>query len=176
MLFPKKQPEEIVKQASQAHFDLEQLAANMAKLKHSLMPTIKAIQEISGEHGEFVHYGATTQDIVDTGTILQLKEAHQIIRRDVLKVADALAVLAKEHKLTLIAGRSHGMQGLPTTFGFKMAVVLSEILRHIERLQQIEERAFAGNISGGVGTYASFGEQGIAIGLTCYGNFSTSST
>ncbi|MEK5232737.1 adenylosuccinate lyase [Lysinibacillus sp. FSL K6-0232] len=162
-VIPQEAAEEIVKQASQAHFDLEQLAANMAKLKHSLMPTIKAIQEISGEHGEFVHYGATTQDIVDTGTILQLKEAHQIIRRDVLKVADALAVLAKEHKLTLIAGRSHGMQGLPTTFGFKMAVVLSEILRHIERLQQIEERAFAGNISGGVGTYASFGEQGIAI-------------
>ncbi|WP_341299933.1 adenylosuccinate lyase [Lysinibacillus sp. FSL H8-0500] len=162
-VIPVEAAKEIVKQASQAHFDLEQLAANMAKLKHSLMPTINAIQEISGEHGEFVHYGATTQDIVDTGTILQLKEAHQIIQRDLRQVADALAILAKEHKLTLIAGRSHGMQGLPTTFGFKMAVVLSEILRHIERLQQIDERVFVGNISGGVGTYASFGEQGIAI-------------
>lgn len=162
-LIPAEAAYEIEKQTRNKTFDIHELAANMAKLKHSLMPTINAIQEVSGEHGEYVHYGPTTQDIVDTGTVLQLKEAHQIIKRDAIRVADELAILAKEHKLTLIAGRSHGIQGLPTTFGFKLAVVLSEVLRHIERLQELETRTFVGNVSGGVGTYASFGEKGIEI-------------
>ncbi len=162
-LIPKEAADEIEKQASQAQFDIEQLAANMAKLKHSLMPTINAIQEISGEHGEYVHFGATTQDIVDTGTVLQLKEANAIIKRDTIQVAHELAKLAEEHKYTLIAGRSHGIQGLPTTFGFKLSVVLSEVMRHIERLKELEKRTFTGNVSGGVGTYASFGEKGILI-------------
>lgn len=159
-------PAEAAQQIATAKTDdisIEELAANMAKVKHSLMPTISALQERSGEGGEFVHYGATTQDIVDTGTILQLKEAHQIIRAELIDVAFELAKLAKEHRLTLIAGRSHGMQGLPTTFGFKLSVVLSEVLRHLTRLDEVSERVFVGNISGAVGTYASFGPKGIEV-------------
>ena len=97
---------------------------------------------------------------MDTGTILQLKEAHQIIVSELKEVARELARLAKEYRSTPIAGRSHGMQGLPTTFGFKMAVVLSEVVRHLERLQEVESRIFTGVLNGAVGTYASFGPKG----------------
>lgn len=152
--------------ASVAKVDLvsiEELAAESAKLKHSLMSTINALQRLSGDAGEYVHYGLTTQDVVDTGTILQLKEAHQIISNELKDVARELARLAREHRATPMAGRSHGMQGLPTTFGFKMAVVLSEVVRHLERLKEIESRTFTGVLSGAVGTYASFGPKGPQI-------------
>ena len=162
-LIPQAAAETIASKAKSAYINLEALAASGAKLKHSLMPTINALQELSGADGEYVHYGATTQDIVDTGTMLQLKEAHQIFISELEGIARELARLAAEYRTTPMAGRSHGMQGLPTTFGFKMAVVLSETLRHLDRLKESEERVFVGGIAGAVGTYASFGEKGPAI-------------
>jgi adenylosuccinate lyase len=159
-VIPMKAAEKIAYVAKTELVDIEEIAAESARLKHSLMSTINALQELSGEDGEYVHYGATTQDIVDTGTILQLREAHQIIVSELKGVARELARLAKEHRSTPIAGRSHGMQGLPTTFGFKMAVVLSEVVRHLERLQEVESRIFTGVLVGAVGTYASFGPKG----------------
>lgn len=141
--------------------DLQAIADEVLKAKHSLMPTIRALQALCGpEAGEYVHFGATTQDIVDTGTMLQLKEAHAIIVRDLRAVARQLARLAREYRDTPIAGRSHGMQGLPTTFGFKIAVLLSEVLRHLDRLKEAEARVFTGVIGGAVGTYAAFGPLG----------------
>lgn len=162
-VIPMKAAQKIASVAKSELVNIEELAAESAKLKHSLMSTINALQKLSGEDGEYVHYGVTTQDVVDTGTILQLKEAHQIIVHEVKDVARELSRLAKEHRTTPIAGRSHGMQGLPTTFGFKMAVVLSEIVRHLERLKEVESRIFTGVLTGAVGTYASFGPKGPEI-------------
>lgn len=162
-VIPQAAAETIASKAKSAYINLDELAASGAKLKHSLMPTINALQELSGEDGEYVHFGATTQDIVDTGTMLQLKEAHEIFISELNEIARESARLAAAYRTTPMAGRSHGMQGLPTTFGFKMAVVLSEVLRHLDRLKEAEERVFVGGIAGAVGTYASFGEQGPAI-------------
>ena len=162
-LIPQTAAETIASKAKSDYINMEALAASGAKLKHSLMPTINALQELSGADGEYVHYGVTTQDIVDTSVMLQLKESHHIIVSELREVAKELARLAKEYRLIPMAGRSHGMQGLPTTFGFKMAVVLSETLRHLERLKEAEERVFVGVISGAVGTYASFGDKGPAV-------------
>lgn len=156
-VIPKEAAKAIAAHAKVDLFNIEEIAAEVLKVKHSLTPTINALQALGGE---YVHYGATTQDIVDTGTILQLKEAHKIILRELKDIVVELASLAKEYRSTPISGRSHGMQALPTTFGFKLAVVLSEVTRHIERLKQAEPRVFTGVLGGAVGTYASFGSKG----------------
>lgn len=160
-LIPQDAAEAIAKNAKVELLDVQTIADEVLVVKHSLVPTLKALQKLSGpEHGEWVHFGATTQDIVDTGMMLQLKEAHSLIVRDLRGVARELARLAKEYRDTPIAGRSHGMQGLPTTFGFKIAVILDEVIRHLDRLREAEPRVFTGVLGGGVGTHASFGPLG----------------
>lgn len=160
-LIPDEAAKAIAEVAKVENMDISAIAAEVLKVKHSLVPTIKSVQKLAGaEHGEWVHYGATTQDIVDTGFMLQLKAAHAIIVRDTKAVARELARLAETYKTTPIAGRSHGMQGLPTTFGFKIAVVLDEVIRHLDRLKEVEARVFTGVLGGGVGTHASFGPKG----------------
>jgi adenylosuccinate lyase len=160
-IIPAEAAETIARHAKAELMNVRELAQEGLKMKHSLMSMIKKLQQLCGpEHGEWVHYGATTQDIVDTGMMLQLKAAHGIIVRDLRAVARELARLAREHRETPMAGRSHGIQGLPTTFGFKMAVLLDEVIRHLNRLREAESRVFAGVLGGGVGTYASFGPLG----------------
>ncbi len=159
-VIPEKAGSTIKNAAKIENFDIETIAKESAKLKHSLMATVNHLQSLSGEYGEYVHYGVTTQDVTDTGTILQLKEANEMIRRDTKKVAELLIGLASKYKDTPMPGRTHGMQGLPTTFGFKLAVVLSEFERHLERLKAAETRIFTGVLAGGVGTYAALGNIG----------------
>lgn len=159
-IIPEKAGKAIQQAAKIENFEIDKIAEEAARLKHSLMATVNHLQSLSGENGEYVHYGVTTQDVTDTGMILQLKEANNIIKRDVKKVAELLMGLAAQYKNTPMPGRTHGMQGLPTTFGFKMAVVLSEFERHLERLQSVENRIFTGVLAGGVGTYAALGSVG----------------
>ncbi|PPZ24442.1 adenylosuccinate lyase, partial [Escherichia coli] len=100
---------------------------------------------------------------VDTATVLQLKHSFDIVFRDTQLLAVELKRLSKKHQYTLMTGRTHGMQALPTTFGFKLAVWLDEFIRHLERLSEIKERVLVGNINGAIGTYASFGDKGPEI-------------
>jgi adenylosuccinate lyase len=152
---------EIIKHKTDASLlDVQEIAREVAHVKHSLMPTISAIQKQCGDAGEYVHYGVTTQDVVDTGTVLQLKEAFAVIYRDTKAVAQILRNMAKKYQHVPMVGRTHGMQALPTTFGFKLAVWLDEFIRHLTRLDEIRERVLVGNINGAIGTYASFGEKG----------------
>ncbi|MBN3215304.1 adenylosuccinate lyase [Pectobacterium polaris] len=153
----------IAENADASALNVEEIAKDAARMKHSLMPTIAAIQKQCGAAGEFIHYGVTTQDIVDTATVLQLKQSFDIVVRDTQLLAVELKRLAKKHQHTLMAGRTHGMQALPTTFGFKLAVWLDEFIRHLERLGEIKERVLVGNINGAICTYASFGEKGPEI-------------
>lgn len=159
-VIPETDAKKIAENAKADLFNIEEIAAEVARVKHSLTPTINALQALAGE---YVHYGVTTQDVVDTGTILQLKEAHKIILRELKDIIKELAGLAKKYRNTPMAGRSHGMQALPTTFGFKMSVVLSEAVRHYQRLTEVENRIFTGVLGGAIGTYASFGERGIEV-------------
>lgn len=159
-VIPADAAQKIAERADPAKFDLEIIAQEIARLKHSFMATINALQNQAGDAGEFVHYGPTTQDIVDTGTVLQLKEAFAIVERDAKLVAQELKIQAKKYQYTPMVGRTHGMQALPTTFGFKLAVWLDEFVRHLERLKEIKERVLVGNINGAICTYASFGEKG----------------
>ncbi|GAA5107325.1 adenylosuccinate lyase [Orbus sasakiae] len=159
-IIPKHIAETIMEKADADKLDIQDIAKAVAQAKHSLMPTINAIEKQVGEAGQYIHYGVTTQDIVDTGTVLQLKQAFDIVQRDTRLIALELKQLAKRYQYTPMVGRTHGMQALPTTFGFKLAVWLDEFVRHLTRLDEIKERVLVGNINGAIGTYSSFGVDG----------------
>lgn len=162
-VIPGDAAQEITRRARPEALSLQHIASQAAQMKHSFMPTLSALQEQCGDAGEYLHYGATTQDIVDTGTVLQLRESLVVIRRDARKVAGVLRQLAERHQHTVMTGRTHGMQALPTTFGFKVAVWLDEFLRHLTRIEEIAPRLLTGNISGAICTNAALGEQGPAV-------------
>jgi adenylosuccinate lyase len=125
--------------------------------KHDLMAMVKAITEKAGKAGKYVHLGATSNDIVDTATALQIKSALDLIEDDVDALILTLAKLAKKHRGTIMVARTHGQFAIPTTFGFKIAGYMMEMLRHKERLRETRKRAAIGKMSGAVGTGAAFG-------------------
>ncbi|WP_454675274.1 adenylosuccinate lyase [Achromobacter pestifer] len=159
-IIPAAAAKEIRAQAKVANIDIGQMSAEIRRIKHSLVPALKQLQARCGpDHGEWVHYGATTQDVVDTGVALQLKQAHAVILRDAVAVGQELSRLAQAHRDTPMAGRTHGVQALPITFGHKCAVWLDEMARHHDRLRECEARMLVGMVVGAVGSQASLGEQ-----------------
>ena len=132
---------------------IEAIKRDMDVTRHPIVPVIKELERhCPGDSGEYIHWGATTQDIMDTGMVLQLRQALSILTRDLGRVHQSLIDLAKEHRGTLMAGRTHGQQALPITFGYKVAVWAAEMGRHIERMEQCEPRLLVGQFSGGAGT------------------------
>ncbi len=159
-IIPRAAAEEIAANANAAEVDLEAIGAEIRKITHPLVPALRALQaRCKPELGEYVHFGPTTQDVLDTGTVLQMKDAHAIFLRDLKAIGKELYRLAETHRSTPMVGRTHGVQALPITFGHKCAVWLSEMGRHHERLRQCEPRVFVGMMVGAVGTQASYGPQ-----------------
>lgn len=143
---------------------MDGIAAGIRKIKHRLVPMLREVQKhCELAHGEWIHYGPTTQDVLDTATALQLLEAHAIISRDLGVVGRELYRLAQTHRDTLMAGRTHGVQALPITFGFKCAVWLRELARHQRRLKEAEDRVFVGSLVGAVGSMASLGDRAFEL-------------
>jgi adenylosuccinate lyase len=163
-IIPDAAGREIAAQARVENVDIEAIAAEIRRIKHPLVPALKALQaQCAPEHGEYVHFGPTTQDVLDTATVLQIRDAHGVYLRDMKAIGQALYRLAEAHKATPMVGRSHGVQALPITFGHKCAIWLSEMGRHYERLRQLEPRMFVGGMVGAVGTQASYGPQAGAL-------------
>jgi adenylosuccinate lyase len=159
-IIPRAAAQEIAAKAKVENVDVVAIAAEIRRIKHPLVPALKAVEKLCKDgHGEYIHFGPTTQDALDTGTMLQLKDAHAIYLRDMKAIGKALCRLAEEHKGTPMAGRSHGVQALPITFGHKVAIWLSEMGRNYERLRGLEARTFVGGMVGAVGTQASYGEK-----------------
>ena len=160
-IIPAEAAQEIAKNAHVDKVDVEAIGAGIRRIKHPLIPAVKAVQDLCrADLGEYIHFGPTTQDVLDTGTVLQIKAAHAIYLRDMKAIGKALAKLATDHKATPMAGRTHGVQALPITFGHKAAVWLSEMGRNYERMRELEKRVFVGGMVGAVGTQASFGPYG----------------
>ncbi|MCD6189145.1 MAG: adenylosuccinate lyase [Thermococcus sp.] len=134
-----------------------------AEIHHDIMAVVKALSEVCGEHGKYVHLGATSNDIIDTANALLIRESLEIVLKDLRELRSILKNLAKEHKYTVCIGRTHGQHAVPTTYGMKFAIWLDEIQRHIERIEEAKERILVGQMSGAVGTMASFGEKGLEI-------------
>jgi adenylosuccinate lyase len=157
-IIPKAAAQEIAAHAHVGEVDIEAIGAEIRRIKHPLVPALKALQQrCSGGHGEYIHFGPTTQDILDTGVVLQIRDAHAIYLRDMKAIGNTLYQLAEKHRATPMVGRSHGVQALPITFGHKAAVWLSEMGRNYQRMRELEPRLFVGAMVGAVGTQASFG-------------------
>lgn len=156
--------DEIEKKAKVEHLDFSRLRDEIRVAGHPITPVIHAVRDLcDGDAGEYFHWGATTQDILDTGFILQIREALTIVFRDLRAVEEILLQLAKRHRDTIMVGRTHGQHALPLTFGFKMAVCIRENRRNINRLKECGSRLFVGQLGGAVGTLASFEEKGLEI-------------
>jgi adenylosuccinate lyase len=155
---------EIAAKAKVANVDLAAIAVDIRRTKHPLVPALRALQALCKDgHGEYLHFGPTTQDVLDTGVVLQIKEAHAIFKRDLQAIGRELFWLAQRYKGTPMAGRTHAVQALPITFGHKCAVWLSETGRNFRRLTELEDRIFVGSLVGAVGTQASFGDHAFEL-------------
>ncbi len=134
-----------------------------AETRHDVMALVKAMSEQCGDAGRYVHLGATSNDIVDTATAMQVKAALDLIEDDLEKLLVAMAQLAKRERNTLEVGRTHAQFAIPITFGFKVAGYIAELLRHRQRLQEMRPRACAGKMAGAVGTGAALGDDFMTI-------------
>jgi len=126
-----------------------------SQINHDVMAVVKALEEQSEDAGKWIHFGATSYDIVDTARALQHKSAIALLEIAIDKLLDALAHLAEEHKETVMLGRTHGQWATPITFGLKMAVFTSELKRHRDRLRELKPRILTGKFLGAVGSGAA---------------------
>lgn len=136
-------------------FCVERIEEIERETHHDLIAFVKCVTENLGEEGRYVHYGVTSYDIEDTATALRMRQAADLIITDLEKLLEAIAKLAKEHKMTPMIGRTHGVQAEPITFGFKMAVWYSETQRDLERMKTAREAISYGKISGAVGIFGN---------------------
>jgi adenylosuccinate lyase len=155
---PRDAAEEIVRHASTKFVKLERVHELEKVSEHETMALVEALAEVSGKGGTYVHLGATSSDILDTGLALQMKEGLDIVAGKLDKLEEVLLGLSKKYRDTLIIGRTHGQHALPMTLGLKFAVWLREISRHIERINQCRPRILVGKMSGAIGTMAGLGE------------------
>ena len=161
-IIPENAAREIVKKAHLKYLDLEAVRAGLAKTGHPIVPLVWALDRAcEGDAGGYVHWGATTQNITQTGLLLQVRRAHQIFLRQLGAILGTFADLAERTKDDLLPGRTHGQHAVPATFGFKVSVWIDELCRHVERLRAAESRVFVAMLGGGAGTLASLGEPGL---------------
>jgi 3-carboxy-cis,cis-muconate cycloisomerase len=163
-LIPQDAADAIVAAAKVENLDMAAVKEQTEIVGYPILPLVRAIAKACpGKEGEFAHWGATTQDIMDSGLALQLQAALGVVERELDALAGYLAKLAVEHRDSVMAGRTHLQHALPVTFGYKAGVWLSAVDRHRERLAQLRPRVELGQFAGAAGTLASLGENGIAV-------------
>ena len=162
-LIPQDAADEIAARSDASKMDLDKLKAETDIVGYPIVGIVPQMAKQSGEAGRFVHWGATTQDIMDTATVLQMRDALALVETDLAAIEAALVHHAKKHRDTVMAGRTHLQHALPVTFGYKAAVWLSMIRRHRERLAQLRPRALIVQFSGASGTLASLGADGLKV-------------
>lgn len=154
---------EIAARCDPGKLDLERLKRETEVVGYPILPLVRQLADQCGEAGKYLHWGATTQDIMDTAVVLQLREALAIVGKDLDELRGILARQARRYRDTPMAGRTHLQQALPVTFGYKIAVWLAMLDRHAERLAQLKPRALVGQFAGAAGTLASLGDHGLAV-------------
>ena len=160
-IIPAAAAEAIAKAAHLGLMDRARIDEGFARTGHTIVPLVWELSRVTGdEHGGWVHWGATTQNITQTGDLLVLRQAHGIFFRLIGEALAAMADLAERGADMPIAGRTHGQHAVPATFGYKVAVWIDELLRHVDRLRQAAPRLFIAMLGGGAGTYASLGQMG----------------
>lgn len=162
-IIPQAAAQVIAEKADASKIDMQAMKIETEIVGYPILPLVHQLSKICGPEGEYLHWGATTQDIMDSATILQIRDAIEIIESDLAEVEALLQELSKRHRLSPMAGRTHLQHALPITFGYKASVWLLMINRHRERLQQLKPRVLIGQFGGATGTLASLGADGLAV-------------
>jgi len=162
-IIPAQAAADITRAADAFTADVDRLARETLIVGYPILPLVRQLSEAAGDAGRYVHWGATTQDIMDTALVLQLRQALRLTEEQIATLRTVLARMAGEHRETLLAGRTHLQHALPITFGYKAAVWLSMFDRHMARLQELKPRLLVGSFSGAAGTLASLGEHGLQV-------------
>jgi 3-carboxy-cis,cis-muconate cycloisomerase len=163
-LIPAEAADEIASQCRAELIDLDDLKSQTELVGYPILPLVRQVgRRCRGDLGGYVHWGATTQDITDTGLILQLVRARELLLASLAEVELVLVDLTRRHRDTVMAGRTHGQQAAPITLGHKLAVWLAELRRHRQRLDESKERLLVGQFAGAVGTLASLGQPGLQV-------------
>ncbi len=163
-MIPAAAAREISARATPACLDLAELKRETEIVGYPILPLVKQLAAAcAGDAGGYVHWGATTQDIMDTAVVLQLRAAFELIEADLNDILASLETLARRYRDTPMAGRTHLQQALPVTFGYKAAVWRAPLARQRERLAQLRPRVLVGQFGGAAGTLASLGDAGLAV-------------
>lgn len=163
-VIPREAVEPIARSARLELLDRARIDEAAARTAHTLVPLVWELTRVVGDPaGRWVHWGATTQNITQTGDLLVLRQAHRIFLRQIGTILGAMAGLAERGADMVIAARTHGQHAVPATFGFKVAAWIDELLRHVERLRAAEPRIFVAMLGGAAGTFASLGAIGPAV-------------
>jgi 3-carboxy-cis,cis-muconate cycloisomerase len=163
-IIPDAAAQAIVAAASVDRIDLRALGESARHVGYPVVGLTKAMARAAGgDAARYVHWGATTQDIMDTALVLQIRDGLAVVERDLRALAQALAEKAAAHRATVMAGRTHLQHALPVTFGYKCAVWLAPLLDHLARLRELRRRALVAQFGGAVGTLASLGDKGRAV-------------
>lgn len=159
-IIPAEMAERIAAAADLGNIELDAVAAEIESSGHSLVGLLRVFETACGEAGQYIHYGATTQDIQDTGQALEMRDVLDRLEPALDVIIERLAGLAEEHAETVALGRTHAQPALPIGFGVKLASWVDELVRHTERLTELRPRVLAAQLFGGAGTMAGFGDQG----------------
>lgn len=162
-IVPKDAARRIAAACDADDFDLERLRTEINIVQHPVVPVVRELERRCGDAGRFVHLGATTQDIMDTGQVLQVRRSFDAIQRDVIAAAAAAAELAAAHRDTVQAGRTRGQHAVPITFGLKAVTWLDELDRLTIRMRETRPRLLVAQIGGAAGTLAAYGEQALQL-------------
>ena len=163
-IIPKNAAAEIVRHCEAKQIDMAKLKEATEKIGYPVLPVVQQLVALCKDGlGEWSHWGATTQDITDTATIMQIREALDLIENEIDDIRDALATLAKKYRDTPMAGRSNLQQAVPITFGYKMATLLGAYERHKQRLDELRPRVLVGEFGGAAGTLSSLGKDGLKV-------------
>ncbi len=163
-IIPKGIDEVLQKSVAVNNLNIEEMKADFDRVGFPILPFVKQLNKACDpETARWIHYGATTQDILDTGMVLQIKKGLQIVEEQLDAIIKATAELSKKYGKTVMAGRTFQQLAAPVTFGYKAGVWLDEMLRHRERLQQLKKRILVGQCAGAVGTFATLGTRGVEV-------------
>jgi len=163
-VIPTEAADEIERKCRLEYLDRDAIREGLARTGHGLVPLIWELDRVcDGDAGGFVHWGATTQNITQTGKLTQLRKAHRIYLSQLARILTLLADLAERSQDYALPGRTHGQHAVPATFGLKVAVWIDELIRHVERLRGCENRVFTAMLGGGAGTLGSLGEIGLDV-------------
>ncbi len=161
-IIPQEACDEIQRHVKVDEYDIDKLKKETERIGYPVLPVVAQLVRLCKDGlGEWCHWGATTQDITDTATILQIRESLDLIEKDIYAISDALAMLAKKYRDTPMAGRSNLQQAVPITFGYKCATYLAAFERHKQRLKQLRERVEVFEFGGAAGTLSSLGKDGL---------------